>query len=140
MGAGFNRWWLLPLGILIGSALIALNIAVLGPSFVDRSALAGSAQQKPSGTVAECSGALSTDYACHQERYQALVRDSDVKAAFAELKAEYEKNDFVRSNCHQLTHVIGRAAAERYGDIPSAYGRGVLLPRGHGGRRGKNRS
>jgi sirohydrochlorin ferrochelatase len=54
-----------------------------------------------------------------------LVRDSDVEAAFGELKDEYEKNDFVRSNCHQLTHVIGRAAAERYGDIPSAYSRGV---------------
>ena len=132
MGAGFNRWWLLPLGILVASALVSLNVVVFGPSFVaGRSpaepaplAAAGASEAEAAGGGG-CSGALATDYACHQERYQALVRDSDVKAAFDELKAEYEENDFVRSTCHQLTHVIGRAAAERYGDIPSAYGRGV---------------
>jgi hypothetical protein len=53
-----------------------------------------------------------------------LVRVSGVEAAFDELKEEYEKNGFVRSNCHQMSHVIGRAAAERYGDIPGAYDRG----------------
>ncbi len=34
---GFNKWWLLPLGILMGSALIALNIIVFQPAFVERS-------------------------------------------------------------------------------------------------------
>ena len=34
MGAGFNRWWLLPLGILVASALVSLNVVVFGPSFV----------------------------------------------------------------------------------------------------------
>jgi len=51
------------------------------------------------------------------------VSDSGVKAAFAELKDEYEENGFVKRNCHQLTHVIGRAA-DRYGDVPTTHSRG----------------
>jgi hypothetical protein len=103
-----EKWWLLPLGILAASALVALSIFALEPYYV----------------AADCSGALSSDYACYQQRYQSMVRDSGVEAAFDELKEEYGKNGFVRSNCHQLSHVIGRAAAERYGDIPTAYDRG----------------
>ena len=62
--------------------MVAFNIVVFGPSFFDRSS-AGAAQEEASGTPANRSGALATDYACQQERYPALVRDSDVKAAFA---------------------------------------------------------
>ncbi len=99
---------MLPIGILAASALVAVTIFIFGPS----------------SAVADCSGALLNDFACYQERYQDLVRVSGVETAFDELKDEYGKNKFVRFNCHQLSHVIGRAAAERYGDIPGAYGRG----------------
>jgi hypothetical protein len=113
----------LPIGIVAASALVALGIVVFGSYFV----------------ATHCSGALSTDYACYQQRYQNLVHESGIEAAFADLKKEYEKNYFVRSECHQLTHVIGRAAAKRYGDIADTYSRGELLlcgllPRGDGGR------
>lgn len=105
-----KRLWLLPFAILATSALVALGIVVFEP---------------PAGeTAADCSGALATDYACHQERYRDLARDSGVDAAFAELRDEYKKNDFVKSNCHQLVHVIGRTAADLYGDVPGAYGQG----------------
>jgi hypothetical protein len=105
---GFDKRWLVPFGVLVTSALVVLSVFAFGSSFV----------------VADCSGALSSDYACYQERYQSLVRVFGVETAFDELKGEYGKNGFVRSNCHQLTHVIGRAAVERYGDIPTTYGRG----------------
>ncbi len=118
-----KRWLLLPLGILTTSALVALGIVVFELSFLGRSS-GEVAQRGASEPVADCSGALATDYPCHQERYQNLVRGSGVEAAFVELKDEYKENDFVRSGCHQLTHDIGRAAAERYGSIPGAYGWG----------------
>jgi hypothetical protein len=107
----FDKWWLMPLGILAALALVALGILAFEPSFVGRSTV-------------DCSGALSSDYACYQERYRSLVRNSGVEAAFVELKNEYEENEFVKSNCHQMTHVIGHAAAELYGGIAGAYGRG----------------
>ena len=100
MRAGFDKRWLLPLAILTASALLASGIVVFGRAEGEE--------------AADCSGALSTDFACHRERYRDLVHDSGVEAAFAELKSEYEKNDFVKTTCHQLSHVMGRAAAERY--------------------------
>jgi hypothetical protein len=148
--ADFNKWWLLPFGILTTLGLIALSIMVSEPSVIGRlsaevaqrpaseSAGAEEAAGEPSektseavavsetseGAATDCSDASTTDYVCYQKRYQALVHDYDVEAAFAELKDEYTTNKFVRSNCHQLTHVIGRAAGELYGGISGAYGRG----------------
>jgi hypothetical protein len=111
MKGSYNRWWLLPLGILNVSAMIAVSIMIFGPSFVGPS-------------IADCSGDRANDYACYQQRYQDLVNGPGVKAAFADLKSEYPKNDFVRMNCHQLAHVIGRSAADIYGYITSTYSQG----------------
>ena len=71
----------------------------------------------------QCTDPSRTEYACYQERYQALVHGLGVEAPFTALRDELTKDDFVRSNCHRMTHVIGRAA-EVYGDIPATYGRG----------------
>jgi hypothetical protein len=120
---GFNSWWLLPFGILAASALFALTILVLQPTFVDRS-FAAIAQRAPSGATLDCSGAKETDYACYQQRYQDLVDDFGVNAAFTDLKDEYDKNEFVKAQCHQMTHVIGRAAVGVYGDLSGAYSHG----------------
>lgn len=130
MRVGFDKWWLLPLGILTTSALVALGVIVFGQALMDSPSTEEVAQRAPSeGNEAveapkDCSGSLANDYACYQERYQALVQGPGVDAAFAELKDEYDKDQFVKSQCHQLTHVIGRAAADIYGDIPSTYDQG----------------
>ena len=125
MRANLNKWWLLPLGVLATFALIASSIVIFGPSFVGRSPDDEVAQRADSRSAADCSGDSASDYACYQKRYQALVQDSGVDAAFTELKDEYENNSFVKGNCHQLTHVIGRAAAGIYGeDIATTYSHG----------------
>src|SRR5918997_369080 len=105
ISANFNKWWLLPVGILTASALTALSII-----------------ETASNTARDCSDLLVDDYSCYQKHYQDLVYNSGVEAAFADLKDEATKEGFVKSNCHQLTHVIGRAAADLYGgDLASAY-------------------
>ncbi len=146
----FNKWWLLPLGILTASALVALGIIVFEPSFLSRSStkvtqqtadeptekvvsrssieVAQRSASEPTKTsevaTVNCSGASSTDYACYQQRYQDLVRDFGVEAAFTQLRDELTRDALVRSECHQLAHVIGRAAVDLYGDIPTTYSRG----------------
>ena len=129
MRASFNRWWLLPFGILVFSGLVASSIVVFGHAFINASStqVAQRADNKATGTggtAVDCSGASANDYACYQQRYQSLVNDSGVEAAFTDLKNEYEKGGLVKDQCHQLTHVIGRAATDLYGDLSSAYGRG----------------
>ncbi len=74
--------------------------------------------------TADCSGASATDYICYQQRYRDLVRDYGVETAFAELKNELPTNEFARSNCHLLTHFIGRAAADLSSDVGTVYSHG----------------
>ncbi len=82
-------------------------------------------QQEAIGeTEEDCPGELANDYGCIQEHYQKLVHGPGVQAAFTQLKSDYEKNGFIKSNCHQVTHVIGRASIDLYGDIPQSYSQG----------------
>src|SRR3954466_61119 len=110
MRAGFDKWWLLPLGVLTASVLVVLGLLVFGSSFVGGSS-ARVAHHALTGTseaaVADCSGASKLDYALYEKGYHDLVLTSGVEAAFADLKNEHEKNGFVREACHYLTHVIG---------------------------------
>jgi hypothetical protein len=121
---------LLPFGILTTSALIASSIIAFGPTFADHPSDDEVAQHgaheptETSGPLVECSGPSASDHACYQQRYESLVRISGVEAAFAQLKDEFTEDEFVNSNSHHLTHIIGRAAAELYGDITGAYSRG----------------
>src|SRR5262249_55019927 len=50
--------------------------------------------------------------------------DKGIPAAFADLKVRYEHNPYVVSQCHPLTHVIGREAALSFKDVSSAYTHG----------------
>ena len=124
MTEGFNTWWLLPFGILAASALLALSIIVFRPALVNRTFAEVGLRAPSEVATVDCSGASATDYACYQQRYQDLVRGSGVEGAFVDLKDQYENNGFVRAQCHQMTHVIGRAAVDLYGDMSGAYSRG----------------
>lgn len=105
-----DRWWLLPLCVLLGSACVALGIVVAEPP------------KRLGASVIECTGPTATDYQCLRDRYQDLVRTSGVRAAFDELTNEQNRAD--AGLCHQLTHEIGRAAARRYGSVTAAYQHG----------------
>ena len=156
-----NKWLLLPVSILVASALVVLGIFISKPSLTDQSAVevnqqaasepanedcsdasasdstcsqgehqeehpeAASEPARATDTATtDCSGDSSTDFACLQRRYQDLVRGPGVKAAFAELKDELTRNELAKSNCHELTHIIGHAATELYGDVPTTYSQG----------------
>jgi hypothetical protein len=115
---------LLPFGILTASALTALNILVFGSTFIDPSN-ATAFEQTGNNTAIDCSAHKANDFSCYQERYQDLVYSSGVETAFTALKDEFTKEEVVKASCHELTHVIGRAAAELYGgDVTSTYSRG----------------
>jgi hypothetical protein len=161
MRADLDKRWLLPFGILAVSALIALGIVILKPSFtnlsstevaqpartetneaappdcLETSVTTDTCEQKhnqaatsgPSRTEeiarADCSGASAADYICYQQRYQNLVHSYGVEAAFAQLRGEVAKDKFANSNCHELSHAIGRATVDLYsGDMPTVYSHG----------------
>lgn len=64
------------------------------------------------------------EWECYEKHYQKLVSEQSVDAAFADLKKRYYEDSYVRGDCHQMTHVIGRAATAKYPSVSEAYIRG----------------
>ncbi len=69
----------------------------------------------------------STDFECFQNYYTRVVKEKSIPQAFSELKKQYEASQYVQSQCHPLTHVIGHAAATMYTDVSDAFGHGDPL-------------
>lgn len=68
-----------------------------------------------------CTGEKESDFNCYDEYYSALVKEKGVKSAFADLRERYNTDSYVVSQCHPLTHVIGRIAAGEYQNVADAY-------------------
>jgi hypothetical protein len=71
-----------------------------------------------------CTGSDAQNFDCYQTYYTDLVKNKGIPAAFADLKARYAENSYVQSQCHPITHVIGRVAAESYTKVSEAYTHG----------------
>ena len=50
-----------------------------------------------------------------------MVQKEGIPSAFAVLRVAYQGNDYVRAQCHPLTHVIGRTAAGMFSSVGEAY-------------------
>jgi hypothetical protein len=71
--------------------------------------------------VANICTATPNDFDCYEKHYQDLVKSESIAAAFADLKSRYARDPYVKSQCHPLTHVIGRSAAEMFSNVSEAY-------------------
>jgi hypothetical protein len=71
-----------------------------------------------------CISAQTQTFSCYQDYYAALVRRKGVTVAFADLRARYDLNAYIKSQCHPITHVIGSTAAQIYLDVGTAYTKG----------------
>ncbi len=74
-----------------------------------------------------CVGERASDFSCYKERYRAFTSVLGVRVAFQSMHHAYDTNSYVRSQCHQLTHVIGNTAAEKAKDISDAFVEGDSL-------------
>jgi hypothetical protein len=83
------------------AALAALNFLVI---------------QDPEPGKAGCKGLT-----CAAQRYAALVKSDSAARAMRAFEADYRRDGTVRAQCHDLTHVIGRAAGQKYRNVARAY-------------------
>lgn len=56
--------------------------------------------------------------------YTNLAREKGIESAFSDLKREYDNDAVVASLCHDISHSIGRVAAEKYGNVEGAFKHG----------------
>jgi hypothetical protein len=61
------------------------------------------------------------DFYCYEDYYDTLVVEKGVVTALTDIKDRYEENSYIHSECHQLMHVIGRAASYLYDNVGEAY-------------------
>jgi hypothetical protein len=113
------KWWMTPIVILAASALVIAAIL-----FKPRAGDPRPSEPTAAKWDIDCSNAQANDFKCFQKHYQLLVSSKGVGAAFVDIKDAYDKSSYVKSNCHQLVHVIGRAAGDRFGDVAKAYNQG----------------
>jgi hypothetical protein len=71
-------------------------------------------------SLADCQVGTKT-YRCYATYYANLAYDKGSKAAIAEMETAYNTDDYVKAECHQLTHVVGRTAFEKTGSLEKAY-------------------
>ena len=69
----------------------------------------------------ELCASAHTDFSCYEEFFQETVEKEGIPAAFVVLREAYQGNDYVKAQCHPLTHVIGRVAAQQFSSVGEAY-------------------
>ena len=75
-------------------------------------------------TAIECADVQAEDFNCWRQRYTEIVTDTSPERAFTDFRKQYEAVPFVKTNCHQIAHVIGRTASKKYPDVSEAYDHG----------------
>jgi hypothetical protein len=75
------------------------------------------------GKIVPCD-AEHNNFTCFQTYYTEVVKQKGVAAAFTQLKKDYESNNYVRSQCHPFSHVIGHAAVILYPEVSVAFSHG----------------
>jgi hypothetical protein len=108
---GPKLWLLLPVLLVVGSGVVAVSILK-------------SSNGSDKVEAISCTGAKSSDFSCWQQHYDAIVADQGPEAAIADAKVQADTNSFIKSDCHQITHVIGRAAAKKYQTLAETYTHG----------------
>jgi hypothetical protein len=68
--------------------------------------------------------ASNTTYSCYKKQLTGITNNQGPEAAMALVKKEYNQSSYIKSQCHQLTHVIGRAALDKYKNVADTYAHG----------------
>lgn len=77
-----------------------------------------------SATQCQNQSGATPRFSCLQTYYQGLVDKYGVDVAFSDLKKRYGIDPFVVTDCHPITHVIGREAVTLYPTLSQAYQHG----------------
>lgn len=103
-----QAWILLPIFILLAAAVASWRI--IGPG--------------QNSSVVNCEGERAQDFNCWQNHYNSLVVNRPTEKVFKDFRDNYASNEFVKTNCHQIAHVIGRASAKKYSSLAETYAHG----------------
>lgn len=64
------------------------------------------------------------DMRCYSKQYALWTYYQTPEVAFTKLEAAYKADPFIATQCHQLSHIVGRTAYKRYTDLTTVFGHG----------------
>lgn len=64
------------------------------------------------------------EFRCYANFYEQRTKQTSAKTAISELRSAYTYDQYIKAECHQLTHAIGHAAFAKYGSLAAAYKQG----------------
>lgn len=106
------------LWILTAAVAIALIIASVVIWQVSKSDSSNAGVVTPTD---QCAAKNDITFGCYKQQLNDIISQNGPEPAFALLKNQYDKVSFIKSQCHQLVHVIGRAAYAKYGNIGETF-------------------
>ena len=120
----FGKTLRLELAGLAAVLVLASSLALLNPTA--GSGRAGAAapndalSAQPVADVQECAGLAVGQPNCYKTYFSALMRSDDAGVAVARVLEVAESDEYVASQCHQITHDLGREAAGYYSSLGEA--------------------
>lgn len=108
-----KNWWLYPLTLVLVTGVSTWLVMK-----------ENSAQLAAQQEIVDCRGERESEFKCWQQRYDALVAQQSPKAALADAQQMFDTVAYVKGNCHQIAHLIGRASAKKFGDVIKAFNEG----------------
>lgn len=72
----------------------------------------------------KCQQTADVTFGCYKNQLGQIIRESGPEPAFALLKQQYEPVPMVKSQCHQLVHIVGRETYAKYGDLSNTFTQG----------------
>ncbi|MFT5849621.1 MAG: hypothetical protein ACI9H6_000434 [Patiriisocius sp.] len=82
----------------------------------------------PVESVSQCARITKGQYDCYADYLTDVVASQGIPEAFVVLKKLYNDGDsFAIAQCHQLVHVIGRAATTQFSTVAESYNYGDIL-------------
>lgn len=121
----FSKSIRLELAGLAAVLVLASSLAVLNPNAVSRTGEPAPATEdvlsaQPVGNVQECAGLSVGQPNCYKTYFSGLMKKEDAGAAVAEILKLSASDTYVASQCHQITHDLGREAAGYYKTLGEA--------------------
>ncbi len=115
--------------LIAGLALSLIGIAVIVAALLwpqTKSRISADPMASSAPVVDTCSGSNKTPtYSCYKKELTDVTNQYGPEKAAAIVKASYSKVPYVKDECHQLMHTIGRAALAKYhNDIAQTYAHG----------------
>lgn len=121
----FGRTLRLEVGALTVVLVLASSLAVLNPTAGRAPSGAGQSAEdvlsaEPVADVQECAGLNVGRANCYQSYFSGVMKRQDAGAAVAEILELTGSDQYVASQCHQITHDLGREAAGYYDTLGEA--------------------